>query len=245
MLILYSSIWSQGWRGTGYDLNITVPENNGKIDMIATANGIHVLRGLSNTLNYRRYDVQGNYISGSDKTIAIYSEMPKIFTIVEQNGDLYVFYMNNSQLLVKRSTDGGNNFSTVASPVTVQSQSNGIDAVVMGNDIHVVWSELPSNETYYQVFDTQNEIWNSTTFKNITDHPSGQNGSFPDIALSSNRVHVGFSASLDPFSNPSYVYSRDKGTDWLAPEQQSGVRNMIATTSNKLHMIIYNGSDTF
>lgn len=238
--------FGQGWVGSGYYLGTTIDDEDGTFDFVATTNGIHIVLGWSIGILYRRYDFQGNYIQGSEEYIAFFNEMPKIFKMVEKDGDLYLFYKNGTQLLTKRSTDGGDNFSTIASPLSVESQSNGIDAAVEGNDIHVVWSELPSNETYYEVFDITNApiYWDQITFKNVTDHPDAPNGGFPSIALSAGRVHVGFSLNTIDWPAPnspdnSLLYSRDRSASWENPQTQNalGIKNLVTTTGSELHML--------
>jgi hypothetical protein len=127
------------------------------------------------------------------------------------------------------------------------SNSNGLDAWADADGLHVVHSEAEQLEgypydTYYQ-FSFHNEpIWRNR--HNVTDNANDQGG-FPGVATSPNRVHVTFTdvpGSSPAMPNPGFAKTRDRlNGNWQTSQElfDDATLSYIIANSAKLHGFYY------
>ncbi|HMU42885.1 MAG TPA: T9SS type A sorting domain-containing protein [Ignavibacteriaceae bacterium] len=198
LLFLFSSfLFAQNWNDavtTGINLSTTQ-----KVDMFTTSEGNHVVvqnSGSSNSLKYYLINSQGQLITNSNVETAGGSQFPNI--IVNNGGEILVTYQLGSNLYTKKSTNG-TTWTAYGTASLNNSSCNGVDVAYDFQEgiLHVTWATKDNADSY--------ETW----YNNNQDGSFGQNenvsnsdiGGFPTIAISTDRVHIGYNTGNSAVRN--------------------------------------------
>jgi hypothetical protein len=243
LFLLSLAVNAQSWNSV-----ITTSINVSNVEYIenhADKNGIHVVTfDYNDDIKYYLINSTGTTIRSS--TISTNGEYPNIVGDAEA---VYVVYREGSNIRVKKSTNAGVSWSQKADQSIGINPCSGIDAVVNEDGLHVVWSIGDSYgqdlEMNYKLHRLTNNDW--VDYYNVTNY-SGGYGTSPTIAVSPDRVHVGYnSGSYLPdtyFLRETDEMSRTKYNDTWQTQQtivnNGSQRGKILATSNKLYNFYYN-----
>jgi hypothetical protein len=102
-----------------------------------------------------------------------------------------------------------------------ESYCNGLEVWAEHKLLHIVWSESENGydpyQTYYRSINHKSTSWG--TQKQVTDYV-GEEGGFPSVTTSPNRIHVAYTVcrNLDPELSDGAAKNRDKeNTNWQSP----------------------------
>ncbi len=158
------------------------------------------------------------------------------------NDKVYIVYKLGSNLKLKKSTNAGQNWSSLNNQDVGNNTCNGIDIVYDGDGLHVVYAMQDNGsdyETYYRLI--SNDQWGSIEY--VTGYGT-EVGGFPTVALSTNRVHVGYNTDneTNPWASLGTAKTRDKieGSGWQTPQtvatgSESSSREKVQVAGNYLY----------
>lgn len=217
-LILASTLFSQNWNNV---VQTSIPYNDfgieTGIDQFANRDGINVLVDYYSYLKYYLINSSGSTI----RTYTFENQAVEFISIDGDNDKIYVVYKLGNQIKTRKSTNAGQNWTSVADISIGSNNCNHID-VVFGKDdnsLHVVWATQDAGsdyKTYYRKL-ASNDQW--STQEDVTD--GSLVGGFPTVSTSLNRVHVSYNTgnSSDPATNLGEAKSRDKYVNtWQASQ---------------------------
>ncbi|MBN2425026.1 MAG: T9SS type A sorting domain-containing protein [Calditrichaceae bacterium] len=240
-LLLSSLLWAQTWQNT-VNLNVAAGSYE-RIALHTDAAGNHLLVQTDNQLKYYLYDYNGSEIRSS--VIENYTESTRLNAIAGANGKIYVIYKKADKIKSKRTTNNGVSWSGLYDITMSYSTSDGLDAIADENSVYLTWSERTSSpnhyETNYMRIGHTNNQW--TDFKQVTDE-TGKEGGLPSVALSPNRVSVGFT-QLNSYGTSGDVYLREKVDDsWQSSSYAwLGVQGTFVNDNNLTHLFVYDHGD--
>jgi hypothetical protein len=187
-----------------------------KMSMVTNRDGNHILMHESQNGSIKYYLLSASGAVVRSSTIAASGDFPNI---VANNDKVFAVYKSGNNIQVKYSTDAGSNWIPVNALSINSIICNGIDATSDQNGVHVVYSlrdSYPYYETYYYRLNT-NSNW--VDYQCVTNYGS-EVGGYPTVAVSTNRVHVGYNAGYNiPTTNLSTPKERDKSGDtWQTPQ---------------------------
>jgi len=233
--------YSQTWKTT-LDLEVDV-EYGDRTDLFTNVDGNHVLIHDGSSVVYRLFTYDGSAVRNQTIASSI-SEDERLAKISGYNGYIYVSYKDDDYIYTKRSTNAGQSWSNMESIEMEDDVSNGMELWADGNGLHLTWSEYDNSkyDTYYKRIPHNQTYW--TDDKRVTDS-SGDEGGFPSVTTSANRVHVAYTQGTE--SNPIYNYETSKTRDKYSSSWQSTqtvhtntMRSNIIAGSSKLHLFYYN-----
>jgi hypothetical protein len=216
VLILFSvNAFCQTWNSQVEALDIGTGET---IASCVDYQGIHVLYYTSGgSLQYALLNSQGSVIRSG---ITIDNSIGNSASIAAYGGNVYAIYDKGGYINISRSTNAGANWTQYIS--STSRPTNGtvtaMTSVADNRAVHVAWSvgNSPYAQTYYSAATyPPSPYWSRT--KNVTD--TGDSGGWPSIALSSSRIHIGYSWVS---SGAGYCDTRDYEWDsdtWDTPLQ--------------------------
>jgi len=242
LFILPFFLSAQTWKNT-VDLNLTVDDQD-RIDIYTNADGNNIILQTSSQLKYYLFSYSGTQV----RTVTLdnnISEYPRLSCISGYQDTVIVLWKEGTYIHAKRTTDAGLNWTNLTSNELDYVYSNGLEVWPTEDELHVVWSESDSDEDgYYETYHRPlkyNGTWG--TKKQVTDY-SGEEGGFPSVTTSANRVHVAYTEcySTDPVGNRGTSKNRDKyNTSWQTPLEifNDAGRSYVVATSQKLHAFYY------
>ena len=168
LLAIYSNLFSQnpGWNDidTTDILNLNGDGKLERIALFANHYGIHVLKvlytGDDKHVTYYRLKTTGELDDDIDSTGTYLDDYGDFPNIVGDENVLYAVYRKNDTIKVHKSTNGGNNWSSIPQRTFLSGDvnCNGVDAVYNSvKGLHVVWSEevtegkVSHYESYYNL----------------------------------------------------------------------------------------------
>jgi hypothetical protein len=242
LLVLPSFIFAQTWKSS-IDLNLTVDDAD-RIDLYTNADGNNIILHTSSQLKYYLFSYNGTQVRTAtiDNSLSGY---PRLSCISGYLDTVIVLWKEGSYISGKRTTDAGQNWTNLTSNELEYDYCNGLEVWPSEDELHVVWSESDSDEDgYYETYHRPlkyNGTWG--TKKQVTDY-SGEEGGFPSVTTSANRVHVAYTEcySTDPVGNRGTSKNRDKyNTSWQTPLEifDDAGRSYVVATSQKLHAFYY------
>ncbi len=241
-LIFPFFLFSQTWKAT-IDLDVEVSTSH-RLDLYTNKDGNHVLTFNGNTLVYRLFSYNGNLIRSNTIATGL-NEDARFAKISGYGGYIYISYKNGNKIYTKRSNNAGQTWSNMQNITMSYSQSNGIDLWSDGNGLHLTYSEynnqLDRYDTYYRRLPHKQNYWIDS--KKVTDNADDQGG-FPSVTTSSNRVHVAYTQGTSslPSYNRGITETRDKyNSTWQNPIQgfDDAMCSKVIATSSKLHLFYY------
>ena len=241
-LIFPFFLFSQTWKST-IDLNVDV-SNSHCLDLYTNADGNHVLTFNGNTLVYRLFSYNGNLIRSNTIATGL-NEDARLAKISGYGEYLYISYKNGDKIYTKRSTNAGQNWNDLQIIIVNSSQSNGMDLWSDENGLYLAYSEynveFEKYDTYYKRVSHLSSSWIES--KKVTDSNNDQGG-FPSVTTSSNRVHVAYTQGISslPSNNRGITETRDKyNSTWQNPIQgfNDAMCSKIIATNSKLHLFYY------
>jgi Collagen triple helix repeat (20 copies) len=155
------------------------------------------------------------------------------------------FTPGNSDILYKRSTDGGISFVEPTENLSNNDGSSELPAIAaIGNSVHVIWQDWIPQVTNLDIY-YRRSVDGGVTFTsevNLSDSPGASR--FASIALSGDTVHVAwddnsFGAGTDIF----YIRSVDGGVTFSNTENLSltafseSIRPRIAVSGQNVHIV--------
>ena len=246
--VLTASLFPQSWNNA-VQTSIPYVEGSGTgTDEFVNKDGISVLvdyhsYNYPNHIYYLKY-----YLLNSSGTIIrnyTFENQEVEFASIDGNNDkMYVVYKLGNQIKTRKSTDAGQNWTSLENVSIGNNICNNIDITYDKNDnaLHMVWSTQDANsdyKTYYRKL--SNDQWGSQ--ENVTD--GSLVGGFPTVSTSTNRVHVSFNTGQysDPALNLGDAKTRDKyystwQTSQLVYSPQS-FRERVHAGSTKLFDFYY------
>lgn len=242
ILLIPLFVSGQTWKST-IDLNISV-DTDDVLDLYTNADGNHVLWHDGSEVNYYHFTYNGSQIRSSS-IISSISEYPKLARMNGYLDTVYVSYKNGDYIYTKRSVNAGQSWSSMQVIELSSDVSNGMELWCNANGLHVAWSEYDDNNSkynsWYQRLPNNSVYWTDT--KRVTD-TSGDEGGFPSVTTSSERVHVSYTQgdALTPQYNYSDSKTRDKyNTTWQTPQSTSSntMRTYIISDNSKLHLFYF------
>ena len=148
----------------------------------------------------------------------------------------------NSDILYRRSTDGGASFTEPTKNLSANSGSSANPAIaVSGNNVHVVWDDnTPGNSDIFYRRSTNS----GSTFPNVIKNVSSNTevSELPAIAASGNIVHVVWADNTGLNYNILYRRSTDDGTTFpnliknLSNNVGTSQGPVIAVSGNNVHV---------
>lgn len=218
-LILTIQLFSQSWNST---VTTTINEPNlVKMDLFTNKDGNHIIVQNSNSTNSIKYyllNSSGTVVRSSTIETSGSAEFPNISG---DNEKVYLVYKLGSNLEARKSTDAGQNWSTIDDKAIGSNTCNGVDIIYDYLGLHVVYAMKdsdPNYETYYYKINSSNS-W--VDYKNVTDYDANEVGGFPTVTTSTDRVHVSYNTgtSSDPTGNEGEAKTRDKySSTWQTPQ---------------------------
>ena len=244
--LLLTSFFAFG-QGTNWRPTIDLQANmdiDDRIDLYVNQHGLHVIIQNANNLVYCLFDpVTGELLQDQIRDDNV-TEDPRISRIVGFGNSVYIIYKEGNRIKTQRSTDGGATWSTSAVDEIsmANSTSNGMDAWINNDGIHLAYSQANSYygyETWYRKYNFLIEEWEDQ--KEVTD-VSTLGGGLPSISVSSNRIHVTFTDGDYSFPPNGYEYAqsftRDRlGSIWQDSQSldDGSYNNYVIATNNELH----------
>lgn len=218
--VMTAYIFSQSWNNT---VTTTINEPNlVKMDLFTNKDGNHIIVQNSNSTNSIKYyllNSSGTVVRSSTIETSGYAEFPNISG---DNDKVYLVYKLGSNLKVRRSTNAGQSWLSDINNLSIGSNTcNGVDIVYADNGVHVVYAMKDSDPYYETYYYKINSSGSWVDYKNVTDYTVDEVGGFPSIAVSDNRVHVGYNTKGqdNPLIGIGTAKIRTKeGANWLAPE---------------------------
>ena len=241
IFILPLFIFAQTWKST-IDLNLTMDDAD-RIDLYTNKNGNHIIVQTSSQLKYYLYSYAGSQIRSVTIDNSI-SENPRLSCVIGYLDTIYVIWKEGSTIYGKRTINAGQNWTNLNNISMDESYSNGLEVWAEPKLLHIVWSESDGYypyETYHRPIDHRNTYWG--TKKQVTDY-SDEEGGFPSVTTSPNRIHVAYTLCIDqnPYNQGEISKNRDKSnTNWESPIQifNDAARSYVVATSAKLHTFYY------
>lgn len=246
--ILTSALFPQSWNNA---VQTSIPYVDGSgtgIDEFVNKDGVSVLvdyhtYNYPNHIYYLKY-----YLLNSSGTIIrnyTFENQEVEFASIDGNNDkIYVVYKLGNQIKTRKSTDAGQNWTSLGDVSIGNNNCNSIDIIYDKNDnaLHMVWSTQDAGsdyKTYYRRL--SNDQWGSQ--ENVTD--GSLVGGFPTVSTSTNRVHVSYNTghSSDPSTNLGEANTRDKyNSTWQTPQlvySPQSFRERVHGGSTKLFDFYY------
>ena len=243
LLVLPTIISSQTWKNS-IDLNLTIDDQD-RIDLYTNADGNNIILHTSSQLKYYLFSYNGTQV----RTVTLdnnISEYPRLSCISGFLDTVIVLWKKGNYIYGKKTTDAGQNWTNLNSIELDYSYCNGLEVWPESKRLHLVWSESQSEEdgsyeTYHNTVEFKLTYWG--TKKQVTDF-EGEEGGFPSVTTSANRVHVAYTEcySTSPVGNTGTSKNRDKyNTSWQTPFQifDDAGRSYVVATSQKLHVFYY------
>lgn len=246
-LIMTAYLFGQSWNNT---VTTSINEPNAvKMDLFTNKDGNHLVVQNSNASNSIRYyllNSSGSIVRSATIETSGGAEFPYI------SGDkdkVYVVYKLGSNLKLKKSINAGQSWTTLDDMGVGNNICNGVDIVYDYRGLHVVYAMQDNGndyETYYYRINS-NDQW--VDYKIVTDYDANEVGGFPSVAVSDNRIHIGYNTGTesDPFWNLyEDAKSRDKyNTTWQTPQQvnsigkETSARDKVQVRTDKLYVFFY------
>ena len=233
--------FSQTWLST-VDLNLTV-DSEDRIDIYTNKDGNHIILQTQSQLKYYLFSATGTQIRSTtiDNNI---SETPRLSCISGYLDTVYVIYKKGSKIYGKRTTDAGQNWTSLNDISLTNSSCNGISAYCDDDRLYFSWSEYTSlqynYESYYRSIRHNSTSWSSQ--ETVTGY-TGELGGYPSVTVFGVRVFVGY--TMDDDYNPIGNYDISKyrqrynGT-WQTPVSlPNAARNHLANDGSNLHAFYY------
>lgn len=179
---------SSNWN-SDVDLNHATGSGDGT-DIYTDSDGNHILIGDGSSLTYYLYSPSGTQVRShtfeNSLSSAVYNK------IVGHDNTVYVSYRKGSTIYTEKSTDAGQNWSSLNNISISTSDSDGLELWADDAGLHIVYSLKVSGnyESYYKR--SAHNFSNWVDDKTVTDE-SGVTGGTPSVTTSSDRVHVAFS----------------------------------------------------
>ncbi|MCH8033566.1 MAG: hypothetical protein IH950_07405, partial [Bacteroidetes bacterium] len=245
-LIMTTLLFSQSWNNT-VATSISEP-NAEKMDLFTNRDGNHLIvqnSNSSNSLKYYLLNSSGSIVRSATIETSGSAEFPNISG---DNDKVYIIYKLGSNLKLKKSTNAGQNWASLDNQGIGSNTCNGVDIVYDYRGVHVVYAMKDNGsdyETYYRNIGS-NDIWSNR--EDVTDYGT-EVGGFPTIAVSSNRIHVGYNNGNveDPFENYyGDAKTRDKyNSTWQTPQSvtlgggEESAREKVQVRTDKLYNFFY------
>jgi hypothetical protein len=176
VMLLTTAFFAQTPNWTGVkETNINVGTAS-SVDIYTNRDGNHVIVQESSSLQYYKMGINGT--AGTPITLESSSVVSP--SISGNENTIYAVYRKSSEnyIRVKRSTDGGSNWSYITSPPS--SNATSMESVVSNEKLHVTYEV--SNIVYYR-------HWTATGWSSAYTVSSGESGTGPRItALNFNGV---------------------------------------------------------
>ncbi len=160
---------TQNWTSVKEtNINVVNAVNLGGVDIFTNRDGNHIIVQESNNLKYYKMDLDG---VSSSPIIIEYSSV--VSPSISGNADnIYIVYGIGMQLRVKRSTNGGTNWTLIYSP-NLATNASWMESVVSNGNLHVTY--LESGIVKYRYL-YQNSTWNGPYTVS-----TGETGTYPKI----------------------------------------------------------------
>lgn len=193
-----------GLINSGTDRFLTYSDNNGN----------HLVINSSGTIRYALLNIMGEVVLEREiDTGCEYDYRYQTIALTADQTELYIVYQKGTKIKVAKSIDAGNSWSQLTEKEMNSSNCNGIDAVYDELGLHIVWAV--NSQVYYERYDRVSLTWVEP--KHITDEGVGDEGGYPSIALSENRIHIGVNS---PFNVPAPM-SRTRDYNFLNNEWEN------------------------
>lgn len=140
----------------------------GGVDIFTNREGNHIIVQESNNLKYYKMNLNGQ--AGNPLTIE--SSAVQSPSISGDAYNIYIVYGMGSQMRVKRSTNGGSNWSLIYT-LSLATSASWMESVVSNHNLHVTYLESGIVKYRYR---NQNGSW---TGENIVS--TGETGTYPKI----------------------------------------------------------------
>lgn len=202
VLILSCSMFAQNlWTGE-VPINFTIQANT-KAASFVDANGIHIVYFRNGGIRYALVNSQGAVIK-YDKVIESEGSGADYANVAVTGSNVYAVYYKNNDIKVARSTNLGDSWNNTYSYFDcINTGCNKIVAYSDGSNLHITWSELRVGDYYYK--DVHYVKFNPAAiplptwgdYKRVSDidPPYLFGAENPDLALSSEKVYVNYTAS--------------------------------------------------
>jgi hypothetical protein len=231
---------SQTWL-SDIDLNVSVTPSLDKIDLFTNRDGNHVLLHKGDEVVYYLFSYNGSQVRSTTVASSM-NEDERLAKVTGNDENVYVVYKKGGYIYTKKSTNAGQSWNNMETITMSYSTSNGVEVWSDDNGVHLVWSEDAGDyETKYRRLPHSATDW--TDAKEVTDS-SGDNGGFPNVTTSENRVHVAYTQGDEtrPHYNRGDSKTRDKySSSWQTPQNIFNDTNisLVVATSSKLHNFYY------
>jgi hypothetical protein len=245
-LLIVNIVFSQSWNAP---VNLEDINSDTKVASCVNSNGIHTIYWENDgSLQFVKINSTGS--AGSPVTIE--NNIGAYASICTYNNILYAVYEKNGVIKIVNSTNNGVNWNTsFASRNVVNSSLTGLFTVTDDRGIHIAWSEDYGYyaEVYYERYQLTQSV-GFYNFKNVTDG-AYESGGHPTIALSANKVHIGYHTgsyySYGTAMNRDYVWSTDTWQDAIEVPLNPYIHEVdyshysqIAVVGSTLH-VVYHG----
>jgi len=202
-----------------------------EMDLFVNSSGLHLVIADDDGLFYKKFNSSG--VLQSSTSISATGEYANIVGV---DDELYIIYFSGYYLYIRKSTNDGASWSSPTSLYLSTNACTGVDVVIDGSDLHVVYGKS-GDAHYYKVSGT---TWSD--YKNVSGE--GTSGGSPHIALSDGRIHVSWRTEPYPyFCDESDEYTRDKaGTVWEDEQHvitSDAAAEWLVADDTKLHMFYY------
>ncbi len=197
------------------------------LDAYADSDGIHLVFDVYDTLMYALIDSEGDIVRQSVLDTHTMTEFP---SIAGEDGDLYIVWARNDDLILKTSSDAGATWSNQTSYGTLNDEFSGLDAEADDRGLHVTWSTETDDDPHSNEFDTHYILFTASSgwdgYQEVSNYGSATLGGNPTIALSEDRAHIAFNYGTERYNGyqmqaEGTAYTRDKNLNtgsWYTPQ---------------------------
>lgn len=168
VLLAQTPNWT-GVKETNINVTNAILFNDG-IDIFTNRDGNHIIVQESSSLKYYKMNLNG--VAGSPITIESSAVISP--SISGDADNIYIVYGMGSQLRVRRSTNGGSNWSLIYT-LSLTTSASWMESVVSNGNLHVTY--LESSVVKYRYRD-QAGSWTSEKIVS-----TGENGTNPRITV--------------------------------------------------------------
>ncbi|MFA6541186.1 MAG: T9SS type A sorting domain-containing protein [Bacteroidota bacterium] len=190
LFFIFNVIQAQSW---GSIISTITTTGQGQVLVASTVDkqGVHVLYKDGSYMKYGLLSSTGTVIRSG---INVVSSAGSFYSMAALDGKIFLAYQSSNNLSVARSTDGGASWNTnYISRALSGSAMLSLTSAIDSRGFHVAWSDNASSyKTYYARVDLSDGT-NWYDYKDVTD-VSGETGTNPSIALSSNKVHIAYTS---------------------------------------------------
>jgi hypothetical protein len=242
LLLLCSSAFAQNFWQNEITLNYIPSYTN--INSCVSSKGIHIVYTHNGGVKYALSRPDGSIIK---QDIVIENEgagcsLPNIVAI---NNEVYAIYVKNNKIYAAKSADLGDTWNNSYSfyPL-VNTNCTALITLLENEKVHITWNENRTayiKDVHYVCFFYNSSVkWNY--YKNVTD-VEGYGGEMPSIALSQDRVHIGYkTSSLFPKTRDMFRsnYSWQSTSQQITPVMAGTVLSYegLYTINNQLHAVL-------